>query len=587
MKSYLRLFLLFTFPILFFIKCANVGQPTGGPKDLDPPKLVSIYPEDQSLNFNEKRIIFTFDEYIKLEEAKKQIIITPPIEESDYEFKVKNNILTLNLDKNLQSNTTYTLNLGESVRDITENNKAQNVKLGFSTGDYIDSLSLSGKVENLMKGTPATDVLVGIYDATDTFDIFNRRPLYFTKTDTAGFYQIENIKNGQYNIYAMADKNGNLKVEPTTEAFGFKGDAIRLDSSFQGINLKLHKMDIKEPKILSSRPDGNYYLVKFNKGVKEYAINVVDGNQPLNHNLIEENKTLRFYNQNIKDSLLVEIRVTDSLNQVFQDQVYLKFTDSRKKPEALKSGLMPPENEKIKEEFVGTITFNKPIKQVNSDSIFFQYDSLTISHIDAEAEISWNSNKTVATIKKKLDASLMKAEMNGGEAKANEGIKPAQSPANSNEEKEPNALRRPGNRPASSPNNRIPPGSVKLYISPGTFIGLENDSSSQIQRTYKFLNSEEVGTIEGTIETNFESYFIQLLDKNYKVIKELRNRKNFKFQDVLPGDYNVRILIDNNNNGEWFPGNINTKVEPEDVILHPEVLTIRANWERKDVNISF
>ncbi len=111
--------LLIIFLTIFLSRCANVGQPTGGPKDIEPPRLTTTYPNDQALNFNDNKIQFIFSEPIKVEDVKKQIIITPPIEDEAYVLKIKNNLVTFQLKERLQPNTTYTINMGEAVRDIT------------------------------------------------------------------------------------------------------------------------------------------------------------------------------------------------------------------------------------------------------------------------------------------------------------------------------------------------------------------------------------------------------------------------------------------------------------------------------------
>ncbi|MDQ3393841.1 MAG: hypothetical protein M3512_07000, partial [Bacteroidota bacterium] len=87
--------------------------------------------------------------------------------------------------------------------------------------------------------------------------------------------------------------------------------------------------------------------------------------------------------------------------------------------------------------------------------------------------------------------------------------------------------------------------------------------------------------------TEKDSYIIQLLDKNQKVVSEIKNKKKYRFENVKPGDYKIRILIDNNGDGNWTPGDVKTFREPEDVFFFEELITIRANWERNDVNINF
>ncbi|CAN5434624.1 Ig-like domain-containing protein [soil metagenome] len=545
--------------IIGLIRCANVGQPTGGPRDLQPPILISTQTPDQSLNFNQDKISFNFDEYVKVEDIKKQLIITPSIEDDRYNIKVKNNVVTLEFKDKLQENTTYSINFGEAIRDITESNKARNIKFGFSTGSYIDSLSISGKITTLLRYQPVQDVVVGLYDANDTLNILNSRPIYFSKTDSAGNYQIENIKNNSYRIYATVDKNNNLRNDPLTEAYGFKGEIIQLDSSISNLNIPIYKMDSRNLKIQSARPDGSYYLIKFNKPVNEYILQPVDNEVILFSSLVEDNKTLRIYNTITKDSIEANLNVKDSLDQELNYSFNLKFIESRKVPEPFNFTITPSENE-IKENYKATLIFNKPIKEVLTDSIFFQYDSLNIDYINPEDEISLNENRDRLTIRKKLSADMV--------------TKSSATEVSS----------RPSPRSLNS--GSLNDGTVRLYLGPGSFVSIENDSSKILDKKYKFTNPQEVGTIEGTISTEQDSFIVQLLDKGYKVIDELRNQRNYKFNNVKPGDYRIRILVDNDNDGTWDPGNIHEYKEPEDVFFHDEIISIRANWERTDVNIN-
>ena len=61
--------------------CANAVAPTGDPKDETPPKVIGTVPENHSINFNGKKIELTFDEYITLDNANQNVLISPPLNE--------------------------------------------------------------------------------------------------------------------------------------------------------------------------------------------------------------------------------------------------------------------------------------------------------------------------------------------------------------------------------------------------------------------------------------------------------------------------------------------------------------------------
>jgi hypothetical protein len=70
--------------------CAQIGAPTGGPKDTLPPVFVSATPPMRSINFNADKIVFTFDEYIDMQDVSTNVLVSPyPKKQSVVTFKLK------------------------------------------------------------------------------------------------------------------------------------------------------------------------------------------------------------------------------------------------------------------------------------------------------------------------------------------------------------------------------------------------------------------------------------------------------------------------------------------------------------------
>ena len=132
--------------LLILNSCARQSSPMGGPKDEDPPQLLSSTPENETTNTTPSEIQLFFNEYIKVENPTNQIIITPRINSQLVEFTALRNRLLIKLNQELEENTTYVFNFQKSVQDITESNPAQRLKLVFSTGNEIDSLKITGTV---------------------------------------------------------------------------------------------------------------------------------------------------------------------------------------------------------------------------------------------------------------------------------------------------------------------------------------------------------------------------------------------------------------------------------------------------------
>jgi uncharacterized protein (DUF2141 family) len=129
--------------------------------------------------------------------------------------------------------------------------------------------------------------------------------------------------------------------------------------------------------------------------------------------------------------------------------------------------------------------------------------------------------------------------------------------------------------------------SINLIFASGTFISAEQDTSELINSKLTKIIHDDYGSLELNIKTEQTSFEVQILDKSGDVITSFTNKINHKFSFLKPGQYSIRILIDNNNDGYWSPGNYLDDLEPEDIYLHPDKTEIKANWEILIEDISF
>jgi len=188
--------------LIFFVasyplwNCANQTTPMGGPKDTIPPIIVKSIPANKQRNYKDKEIQLVFNEAVNLNNAKEEILISPTIGK-DVEYKVRKNTVTINPAKPWENNTTYSITFREGVRDITENNAPKNLKLAFSTGPLIDSMSVKGRVKNALNTTLPEKITVALFQS-DTFNIFKHSPQYFTQINDRAEFSLENIKAGIY-----------------------------------------------------------------------------------------------------------------------------------------------------------------------------------------------------------------------------------------------------------------------------------------------------------------------------------------------------------------------------------------------------
>ena len=219
--------------LLFTSSCAKRGTITGGSKDTIAPKIISSSPENFNTNFKDNEIRIVFDELIKVKNINKQLIISPPFKNQPIIVPQgsASKFISIKILDTLKPNTTYSFNFGQSITDNNEGNPYSQFKYVFSTGSYIDSLTLVGKIKDAYEEKPDSFVSIQLYDATTFKDstIFNETPLYVTNTlDSLKFFAFENIKAGDYKIIALKDKNNNYKFDPKSDKIAFLEQTITL-----------------------------------------------------------------------------------------------------------------------------------------------------------------------------------------------------------------------------------------------------------------------------------------------------------------------------------------------------------------------
>lgn len=211
---------------LSLANCAKRGTITGGLKDTIAPVLKMSFPKNFSTNFKGNEIKLVFDENIKLKNLNKQLVISPPMKNEPLIGPTSaSKFITIKIKDTLQPNTTYSFNFGQSIADNNEGNPFNQFKYVFSTGDYIDSLSLGGKIKDAYSKEADSFVSVMLYEANDTFNdsiVYKENPRYITNTlDSLKTFKLENLKAGKYLLVALKDRNNNNKFDQNKDKIGF------------------------------------------------------------------------------------------------------------------------------------------------------------------------------------------------------------------------------------------------------------------------------------------------------------------------------------------------------------------------------
>ena len=517
----------------------------GGPQDEDPPKLISSTPADQSTSISPEKIVLTFDEYVGLENASKGVVITPKINKDLVEFTALKNTITVLLKQNLEDSTTYVFDFQKSVVDISERNPAEKLKLVFSTGNQIDSLTLSGSLRfpYAEQSEDYRNVLVGIYPLNDSTDVFTAPPYYLAQVDTLGNYKLSNLKAGSYRAYAWKDNNGNLKAESKSEEYDFLTDTIHLNpSSIDSAFFNLSKADLTPIKILRTTNFGKNFDVILNRNPVKNRVEA----EGLGENLfyVLSDKRIRFYPKTARtDSIPLKLTIQDSVGFSKDSLIWAKFPVTERKPEKLSvevnSGKSFYQNLNMK------LTFNKPIASIRLDSLRLQADSVFIPVRKEMLSFADSSMRDVlriqAFIPDSIDSDL-----------------------------------------------------ITLVAADSTFQDIEGAVNEKpLQANYKKLERKELADgISGEIRGASPPFVVQLINGkkeiSYESIVDKGNK--FSFSLLEPGTYSLRILEDLNGNRLWDPSNYQMRKSAERIFYYEgedktRDLVVRGGWTVEDLVI--
>ena len=205
--------------------CAQIGMPTGGARDTIPPVLVKSSPPLRTTHFSGDRITLTFNEYVHVENVQQNLLVSPtPRISPNVDFKFRE--VTIRLRDTLLPNTTYSLQLGDAIQDVNENNVYPNFTYVFSTGSYIDSLTLNGKVFVAESGLPDSTLIAELYNDLSDSAVFKTKPKYVARIDKNGSYNFKYLSPGTYHLFALKDESGTKLYNNPKQLFAFADSAI-------------------------------------------------------------------------------------------------------------------------------------------------------------------------------------------------------------------------------------------------------------------------------------------------------------------------------------------------------------------------
>lgn len=205
--------------------CANIVPPQGGPRDTIPPVLLKVSPKDSATGFTGNKIVLSFDEFVEVQNIQEQLLVSPLAKITPVvDYKLRE--VTVKLKDTLLPNTTYTLDFGKSVKDITEGNFIKDLRYIFSTGNYIDSLELEGQVLLAETAKPDSTLIVLLHTSKDDSVVIREKPGYIARLDNKGYFHFRNLPPNQYYLYALKDETGTRRYMSDKQLFAFADSVV-------------------------------------------------------------------------------------------------------------------------------------------------------------------------------------------------------------------------------------------------------------------------------------------------------------------------------------------------------------------------
>lgn len=518
--------------LLSFADCAKKGTPSGGPRDTIAPVVVNSSPENYATNFSGNEIEIRFDEYIKLKDIQKELIISPPMKYAPLITPLSTSkTLKIKLVDTLKPNTTYSFNFGNSIVDNNEENAFPHYKYVFSTGSYIDSLKLSGTVRDAQRIAPEIPTTVMLYEVNETYSdsiIYTEKPTYITVTkDSTGTFELTNLKEGKYLLLALKEKNNDYTFQPQNDKIGFAEGFIDIptDSTYA---LTLFK---ETPNYKLARPSqvGKNHIVFGYEGRADSLQIEMLSEKPDGFAVAtfkdEKKDTLHYWFKPsvATDSLLFKVsngKTIDTATVRMRDLFADSLTIS-----AVKSGTL-----KIKDTF--KLRANMPL--VSLDPEKFQIMAKDSSLVEPTLVLNKTYNWAEVYFPKTEDQTYRVKAL---------------------------------------------PGALT------DFFGKTNDT---LQFNANTRQNSDYGTLALTLQNVAQfPIIVELLDGKYNLIASdfLTENRTVFFEALLPDKYFLRIIYDTNQNGRWDAGNFLARRQPERILYYPSQLEVRANWSLNETFI--
>lgn len=531
--------ILFLLVLFGLSACASRIPPSGGPKDSKAPEIVSSIPANGSTGFGGDVISFNFSEYVQLKDGGSGILVSPPLNVPP-QVLLKGKTVQMSFREKLHENTTYSITIGKSVVDLTEGNALQEHSLVFSTGASLDSLSIKGAVADAFTAKPVASVLVMLYPALEDSLPEKTLPVKLARTDGSGKYQIDNIRQGTYMVFALKDENNNYKYDLPEEKTGFLDSLVVLTPRLRSeIDFRISVNPEKRQRLLkkSFNQPGKVQL-KYAVPVSEWRIQLADGRSESSWTagfVPGTDSLIAWIPRPKKDSLVLYSETVSDGKARIDTLVFLTHTSpvarGRKSAEgrdtSLRFNMKLPGGKLIPDDTL-TITASRPLLRVDPSRFHLLRGKDTIPFTFPDLLSEYQQQYVVSGL------------------------------------------------PASEKKH-------KILAYPGAFTDVYGMKNDTLFWEFQEFLEDELGIFSMLLKGNPGQgrWVWELVDKSGTVVLQslFVPEKPLSIDNLIPGTYTVRLFRDENANNRWDHGNFYRKLQPEQILHYQGQINVRAGWD--------
>ena len=559
-------FLLFTITVLFIYSCASQVPPSGGPLDKTPPIIIKVIPENKStLVPLDQRIEFEFSEGMTRKGAEKAVFISPDPGDR-VKLRWKGRRLRIEFSDSLKINRTYVITLGTDLKDAHNNSLTASHTLAFSTGPELSDGKMSGRVFTDEK---AQGILIWAYILEESKDPNpgQKGGDYITQTDAQGKFELTNLSEGLYRLFAIRDADNNRFYETGLDGIGVASRDILLtkDSlAVSDINFKVVTKDTIGPALLSvSALDNSHLTLTFDEELSPETVDDINHYKVrVKESKSEDTLAIRFAYLNALDqkevAIITETQIpkieyeieVQNLTDLYKNLVDSKFNSAEFVGSALPDTFKPKivsttpadSTRAISLNSMIDVYFDEPMNRETFELSFYLRDSTGLA---VPGTFVW---PTPASVKFK---------------------------------------------PAKSLQSLVPYRAIVKLDSVFDLAGnAAADSTFQIHFTT--LNADTLSSLSGTVvdpdSTANGRIFLKAQQnakdgQTYEI--QLSEPGPYEFSGILPGTYSLEGFRDQDNNGEYSFGRAFPFQPAERFVVYPDTLKIRARWPNEGNDIVF